>query len=99
MAREHHYCGAAWTRNLAAAIAWGILGNVPKSKVANMDRIAARSGVPRACALLVDDQPENIKAAQLAGYTGVLVDGQTGITPRIAREIMSRLKKCAERRA
>ena len=96
VAREHHYCGAAWTRNLAAAIAWGILGNVPKSKVANMDRIAEKCNVPRACALLVDDRPENIVAAERAGYVGVLVDEQTGITPRIARDIMDRLKKCAQ---
>ena len=95
VAREHHYCGAAWTRNLAAAIAWGILGNVPKSKVANMDRIAEKCNVPRSCALLVDDRPENIVAAERAGYVGVLVDEQTGITPRIARDIMDRLKKCA----
>ena len=96
VAREHHYCGAAWTRNLAAAVAWGILGNIPKSKVANMDRIAEKCNVPRACALLVDDRPENIEAAERAGYVGVLVDEQTGITPRIARDIMDRLKKCAQ---
>ena len=96
VAREHHYCGAAWTRNLAAAVAWGILCNIPKSKVANMDRIAEKCNVPRACALLVDDRPENIEAAERAGYVGVLVDEQTGITPRIARDIMDRLKKCAQ---
>ena len=95
-AREHHHCGAAWTRNLAAAILWGVLGNVPKSKVANMDRIAARGNVVnRRCALLVDDRPENIHAAERAGYTGVLVDEQTGITPRVARDILDRLKTCA----
>ena len=96
MAREHHYCGANGTRNLAAWIAWGIQGNAPKSKVANMDRIAARCNVPRACALLVDDRPENIVAAERAGYVGVLVDEQTGITPRIAKNIMDRLKECAQ---
>ena len=96
VAREHHYCGAAWTRSLAAAVAWGILGNIPKSKVANMDRIAEKCNVPRACALLVDDRPENIEAAERAGYVGVLVDEQTGITARIARDIMDRLKRCAQ---
>ncbi len=96
MAREHHYCGANGTRNLATWIAWGIQGNAPKSKVANMDRIAARCNVPRACALLVDDRPENIVAAERAGYVGVLVDEQTGIMPRIAKNIMDRLKECAQ---
>ena len=93
VAREHHYCGAAWTRNLAGMI---VVPNVPKFKVANMDRIAARCNVPRACALLVDDRPENIVAAERAGYVGVLVDEQTGITPRIAKNIMDRLKECAQ---
>ena len=93
VAREHHYCGAAWTRNLAGMI---VVPNVPKFKVANMDRIAARCNVPRACALLVDDLPENIVAVERAGYVGVLVDEQTGITPRIAKNIMDRLKECAQ---
>ena len=52
--------------------------------------------VPRACALLVDDRPENVRAVERVGYTGILVDEQTGITPRIVHEIMSRLKLCAK---
>lgn len=100
VARENHFCGSnrfCPTRTLAGAVVWGILGDIPKSKVENMDLAASSCGVTRrSCALLVDDRPENVHAAERAGFTGVLVDERTGITSRIAYDIMSRLKECAE---
>ena len=62
-----------------------------------MDTIAAEGGVQRrACALLVDDRVENVYAARAAGYTGILVNSRTGITPPVARDILQRLEKCAQ---
>ena len=90
-AREHHYCGSAW-------VLWNALvADVPKSKVANMDAIAAVSDVQRrACALLVDDRIDNISAANRAGYAGILVHERTGITQPVVKEILKRLRACAE---
>ena len=75
---------------------WGMLGDVPKSKADNMGVAASSCSVPRACALLVDDRPENIHAVERVGFTGILVDERRGITSVVAREIMDRLRKCAE---
>ena len=100
VARADHYCGSnPWcpTGTLAGAVVWSILADVPKSKLENMDAAASRCSVRRRdCALLVDDRPENIRAVERAGYTGILVDERTGITSRIAHDILSRVKACAE---
>ena len=97
-ARENHLCGShPWlpTRSLAGAVVWGMLADVPKSKTDNMGVAASSCSVPRACALLVDDRPENIQAVERAGYTGILVDERRGITSAVARDIMEHLKRCA----
>lgn len=63
-------------------------------KVANMERIAHRAGVSRECAVLVDDRPENVRAVELAGFRGVLVDGRVGITHEVADEVKAILDRC-----
>ena len=90
-ARENHYCASAW-------VLWNILiEDIPARKVTNMDRIVAGAHVQRrSCALLVDDRLENVAAANRAGYTGILVDGRTGITPRTAQRILEQLRVCAQ---
>ena len=99
VARENHFCGSnAWcpTGTLAGAVVWSILGDVPKSKVENMEVATSNCSVRRrACALLVDDRPENVRAVERVGFTGILVDERTGITSGIADDIMGRLKACA----
>jgi len=87
---DHHcYTGKSWLlRN--------IFLDVPGSKVANMDTIAARAGGPsKKCCLLVDYRHENIEAADAAGYTGFYLDYRRGIRRHDARNILDILRNCA----
>ena len=62
-----------------------------------MDAITQAGNVTRrGCALLVDDRPENVEAVNRAGYVGVLVDEQTGITRPVVMQVLARLRACAE---
>ena len=66
---DHHcYTGKSWWfRNMVC--------DVPASKVANMETIAARGNVSsHRCCVLVDDRRENIEAVDAAGFTGFNVD-------------------------
>ena len=95
-AREHHHCCAWALRDLLFGSSASQLAQVPPCKVSNMDAIAGASGVRRrACAILVDDRPENVLVVSRAGYTGVLVDARSGITEAVAHSLLRQLERCA----
>ena len=87
---DHHcYTGKSWWfRNMVC--------DVPASKVANMETIAARGNVSsHRCCVLVDDRRENIEAVDAAGFTGFYVDYKRGIRRHDARNILDILRNCA----
>lgn len=98
-ARSQAYCDnpASLTTSLADRSDHYCLTHmdVPTSKVMNMKKIQEKTGLPPRCVILVDDRPENIFGAQLHDFTGVHVDGDSGITEFKAMEVEYYLKKCA----
>lgn len=71
--------------------------DVVESKVRNMIEIAKAENVEeskRACTLLIDDRPENIKAIKREGFSGILVDASEGITEETVREVQRTFARC-----
>lgn len=67
----------------------------PTSKVINMEKIYKHSGIQnKRCAILIDDRPENIKAVENHGYTGILVNDKTGIRKKHVDKIHRIMHEC-----
>lgn len=67
----------------------------PTSKVKNMHKINKREGIEDSrCLILIDDRPENIKAVEQAGFTGIRVDARRGIRKETVDEAIRRMRSC-----
>ena len=68
----------------------------PTSKVKNMHTIKKMSNVhdPK-CVILVDDRPENIKAVEDAGFTGIKVNDRTGIRKKTVDHAIDIMQQCS----
>lgn len=70
---------------------------VVATKVANLDKIARRTGAPKACVILIDDRPENTRAARAAGYAAFDVDEGCGVRMSTMRRVANRISECCAR--
>lgn len=79
--RDHHHCL--------------VHPDPPTSKVLNMHRIQNMSGASKQCTILIDDRPENIDAVRASGFSGILVDEQSGITHGVADNAIRMIDECS----